>query len=174
MARQTQAELRALAEDTRNATAKAKDAAQKRRAVRNPVPSFGNLEDRDSGQTSKEVLNSRHVQGWFKKALVGKYGDEFIVSPWTVHQQKLAKDLLKVFGGDLVRRAVVFFVESWDALVKGSDGRISGVPSINLMFAMRERIFGDVQQGKKPLVYTDKRRISEYRGPVDRGIGIGW
>jgi len=174
MARLTAAELREKASRTQRATKKAHEDGQERRAARKSSVSFENIEPPPDRQTAKRVLNSKEVRGWFDEALAEKYGEAFIVPTWTVHQMKLAKDLLKVYGAELVRKAVEFFVKSWDAIEAGSGGKLTGAPSINLLFGMRERIFGDVQRGKAPLKFTDKRRISEYQGPVDRGIGTGW
>jgi hypothetical protein len=174
MGRLTPEQLRERAERTRKRTHAAKVAAEKRRGARKSLPSFDNLAPPSPGQTSKAVLNSDHVQDWFHDALLGKYGKDFIVSGWTVAKKKLAKDLLAVYGGELVHRAIEFFVASWDAIVANSNGNLSGTPSINLLFAMRERIFGDVQQGKEPLRSADKRGSREHRGPTDSGMGIGW
>lgn len=167
-------QLRDAAELARRKTAQARERREKRVAPAKPVPSFDNLRADDDGQTPNGVLNSTHVQGWFKESLLEKYGDAFIVAPWTRQQQKLAKDLLALYGGDLVRRAVAFLVASWDALVEGSNERLSGVPSVNLLYAMRERVFGDVQTGRKPLRPKKRRVSSEHIGPADKGMGVGW
>jgi len=174
MGRLGTSQLLHTAEKAREATAKARDRSEKRRTAKKPAPSFDNLCDPDDGQTPSDVLNSTQVQGWFRDSLLEKFGDAFIVAPWTRQQQKLAKDLLGIYGGELVRKAVGFFVESWDAMVEGSNGRLSGVPSINLLYVMRGRIFGDVQTGKKPPRKNDRRRVSEHRGPREKGRGIGW
>lgn len=174
MGRLTPEQLRERAERTRKRTNAAKIAAAERREDRKATIAFDNLAPPPPGQTAKAVLNSDHVEVWFHDALLGKYGKDFIVARWTLVQKKLAKDLLAVYGGELVQRAIEFFVASWDAIVANSNGRLSGTPSINLLFAMRERIFGDVQQGKEPLQSADKRGSREHRGPSDSGMGIGW
>jgi len=177
MSRLNREEIQALTERIREKTKSARVAVKQKRSKRSDTKAVQppeSIQVDDDVQTAKSVVNSNHVYGWYKTVLLEKYGSDFIVAPWTVVQKKLAKDLLGVYGGDLVKKAVGFFVESWDAIVSGSNDRLSGFPTINLMFGMRERIFADVQQGKKPLKYKDMSRISEYKGPADQDTGIGW
>ena len=115
-------------------------------------------------------VKASSVEQWFKEELKELYGADFIVPKWTVKQNTLAKRLLTDYGSDLTEAAVRQFCKGWRDLVKGSRGRISGSPTISLLWSMRERVFADVQNGKKSAalpVNSDEYRADD--GSPDEG-----
>jgi len=120
-----------------------------------------------------DVSKSTSVFYWFKDALLRLNGKQFIISPWTVKQKKLAKDLLKIYGAPLVKKAVDWFCDNWGEIVDKSRGRLRGAPSIGLLWSMREMVFGEVQGA-----HNGRRRPSGGRGfdewKDDGGNVVGW
>ena len=119
-------------------------------------------------RASKSVTASA-VEAWFKSGVSELFGPTFIVPKWTVKQKTLAKWLLEQYGPELTQAGVVYFCDNWNNLVKSSRGRLSGAPTVNLLWAMRERIFADVQSGKKQV---DPANKDEFR--KDDSPDSGW
>ena len=119
----------------------------------------------------RRKTNSTHVEAWFREGLFDLYGKRFVVPQWTIKQKKLAKSLLEIYGEALVNEAVAHFCKTWDNVVGNSNGRLSGSPTINLLWGMRERVFGDVQnKGRK---IESRKNSDEFKG--DSGApDVGW
>lgn len=121
-------------------------------------------------QTQKDVVNWYIVQGWFwkeitrinKKWLVVKTrGTERNQTWWVWEEKNCAHRLLKHYGPDVVRSTVKWFVENWQALKDRSDGVLTGAPTVQLLWASRERYFPDAQAGVK--VRPPKKRKAKKR-----------
>lgn len=121
----------------------------------------------------EKKVNSTNVHEWFSAELKKMFGDGFVVSRWTVPQKKLAKELLGIYGDELTEKAVVYFCADWGNIVEGSRGSIAGAPNINLLWAMRERIFACVQNGeiagKKHIAPKNTDEYTESDDPE-----VGW
>ena len=115
--------------------------------------------------------NSTDVERWFRVGLADLVGAGYIVPKWTVKQRKLAKDLLGIYGRDLVKSAVEYYCSNWNEMVQHSRGRLSGAPTVNLFWSMRERIFAEVQNGKTVIVAPKNR--DEFRSD-DGSPESGW
>lgn len=114
-------------------------------------------------------VNASAVEDWFRYGLSALFGQTFIVPKWTVKQKTLAKWMLEQYGPELTQAGVVYFCDNWNNLVRSSRGRLSGAPTVNLLWAMRERIFADVQSGKKQV---DPANKDEFR--KDDSPDSGW
>jgi len=152
-----------------------REAEKKEADPERSIPVF-DLRCPGDGQTEKVVMNSKTVEGWFNKALIKRHGDDdYIPVRWGRREQGMANKLLKEYGDELLHRAIDLFVSKWSEIVDYSHGRLSGEPTINLLFSkhMRAQIFGELQGNAK--VRSRKRaQIGEHHGPRDKGRGIGW
>lgn len=139
------------------------------------LPTF-DLRSPSDGQTGKAVLNSKTVEGWFNAALLKRQGDdEYIPVKWGRREQGMANTLLKEYGDELLHRAIDLFVAKWGEIVDYSHGRLSGEPTINLLYSkrMRAQIFGELQGNAKGRS-RKRAQVGEHHGPRDKGRGIGW
>ncbi len=120
-------------------------------------------------------INSTQVEEWFTEELRELYGVAFIIPRWTVPQKTLAKRLLNTYGPELVRQAVGYLAKHWKMMVKQSKGGLSGVPTVNLLWGMRERVFGEVQGiDNRPAMEARPENSDEWRPGGDRDGKIGW
>jgi hypothetical protein len=93
----------------------------------------------------------------------------------------LARKLLDAYDGELVRKAIFYMCDNWEEMVKSSAGRLSGMPTIELLWSIRDRIFPDAERGVPYTSYVNKeakghprRNADEYREPEDDAVGHGW
>ena len=167
---------RAGAEEGRMRAAEGRLRKERRREARANPPVAS--EARVSPEAPRKGANSKDVEKWIREALWEAFGRKFIIPAWpqSCHQRVLSKMLLAAYGEDMTKRAIVLFCQTWDQKVAESGGRLAGVPTINLIWGMRERIFAEVQmQGRK--VVTAKvggRDSDEFRGDQAVGPGLGW
>lgn len=117
-------------------------------------------------------INSLDVEQWFRDGIWELYGRKFIIPSWTVKQKTLAKRLLTAYGPELTQSAVAMLCSGWNDMKRKSRGRLSGAPTINLLWGMRERVYADVQNVG---VEDDQspENSDEYR-EGDGGSDIGW
>jgi len=99
----------------------------------------------ESGDELGRRRNAADVEKWFRVAHSRLNGFETVCSAWTVKQQVLANRMLEEYGDDLTNRGIVWFFEHWDELVRSSRGTMT-VPSIHLLWSMRDRVFIPVQR----------------------------
>lgn len=116
----------------------------------------------------RRACNAADVERWLREGTVALYGPKFVVPRWTVKQRTLAKNLLLAYGEELVERAVEYYCQTWRDRVNKSRGRITGAPTINLLWAMREVVFAEVQVGPK----VEPKNADEYR--QDGSPDSGW
>jgi hypothetical protein len=128
------------------------------------------------------------VYGWFVAAMKNKYGQDFLVGVWSSAHMRQARNLLDMYGEDVTRKAVEYFVVHWEDMMDQSNGRLSGVPTIALLvsMSMRDWVFGQVQameKGKKTrssVRKVDRKNSDEYipDGGVekrdDERAKVGW
>ena len=142
--------------------------------VKPDTPSFGKLDlkeaaktDREraknkSRQTDKSVVNWFTVQSWFKAGILKnnpawlgtkKHGDKkYGQMTWVWDQKNCAERLLKAYTPEEVEKTVAWFCDNWQAMMDASDNRLSGAPTVNLLWVSRERIFADAALGKVPKI----------------------
>lgn len=179
MSREALSKLRAritkVAENTRQVRAEVEQKREERKVEpfsrRPPAPvlTLVPVEAETARVAPKRAVTAHAVEAWFKSGLVELFGPSFVVPKWTVKQKTLAKWLLEQYGPELTEKGVSYFFENWNGLVKSSRGRLSGAPTVNLLWAMRERIFADVQSGKKQV---DPANKDEFR--KDDSPDSGW
>jgi hypothetical protein len=155
------AKVAARAAETKAVKVEVEAARSARRVVLVPAQSI-------ASEVVKQVKASS-VERWFKEELSELFGADFIVPKWTVKQNTLAKRLLTDYGSDLTEAAVRQFCKGWRDLVKGSRGRISGSPTISLLWSMRERIYAEVQNGKKMVLPVNSDEYRDDDGSPDAG-----
>jgi hypothetical protein len=143
-------------------------------------------------QTQDGIVNWYIVQGWFWREikrvnpawLVVKKknrGTEKDQTWWAVKEKKLAHKLLAHYGPEVLERTVRWFVENWQAIKDRSQGKVTGAPTVQLLWASRERIFSDAEAGieVKPLEkHRAKKRkrhmVGEYDDESASEPRIGW
>lgn len=155
------AKVAAKAAETKAVKVEVEAARVAKRLVVVPVQSI-------ASERVKQVKASS-VERWFKEELLELFGPDFIVPKWTVKQNALAKRLLSDYGSELTEAAVRQFCKGWRDLVKGSRGRISGSPTISLLWSMRERIYAEVQNGKKTVLPVNSDEYRDDDGSPDAG-----
>lgn len=160
------------------------------------VPNFGQMTLDDSvgqqncRQTETNDVNWYTVQGWFWKeimhinpkwAVVEKFGAQEDQTWWTWKEKNCAQRLLKHYGSDVLNRTIKWFVENWQAMKDRSEGKLTGSPTVTLLWVSRERIFADAEAGfpiRPPKKTSSKRKRhmnSEYDEESARKMpGIGW
>lgn len=164
--------LKAKAKASKEATDKARVESQERRSKRKPPPKVGTEEYEAATYRSRKRVSATHVEAWFRESLFDLYGRKFVIPKWTMKQKTLAKRLLEAYGGDLVREAVDHFFKTWDNMVANSKGKLTGAPTVSLLWGMRERVFADVQnKGRKAGVA--RKDTDEFREDGD-SPDVGW
>jgi hypothetical protein len=108
------------------------------------APTRGRVSEKPDRAT--KAVNARTVQTWFREAHWKRMGSRVIVSGWTIPQETLAKRLLDHYGNDLMYEAVQCFFEHYDAFSSHQRGKIWNEPTINLLWAIREQVFLQVQR----------------------------
>jgi hypothetical protein len=120
-------------------------------------------------KASEKAANARHhkkkkpanwqvVKGWFVAGKNSHMPELRVLPSWTVKERVNAKRMVDEFGEDLTREAVLFFWEHFEGYRTASKGRLNGVPTPSLMYAMRSQVFTDVQMGRIPGV-TSKGKL---------------
>ena len=119
-------------------------------------------------EDARKAYTAADVERWLRDGTIALYGAKFVVPRWTVKQRTLAKNLLLAYGEDLVERSVEHYCQTWKDRVSKSRGRITGAPTISLLWAMREVVFAEVQVGPK----VEPKNADEYR--QDGSPDSGW
>lgn len=178
------AQDRAL-DDQRAAAAKRQVRKDEKAAQpKSEVPSFAEHEKDEltnGGRKRQPVVNSTTVMEWFREGLREAYGDKLTIPEgrgwWTVGQKKTALLLLDQYGPEKVRRTISHFCRTWEDRVDRSNGFLGGIPTINLLWKMKDEVFAEedgvvtMRRGRR----KDKRgkNTDEYR-PQKKPMGIGW
>ena len=108
---------------------------------------------------------SRSTEALFKAMLKEYFGSSFRVAVWGVKERTLAKRMSEMYGADLMTKAVRHYFETWDDRVAKSNGRLRGVPTMGLMWAMKDQLFGEIQMSHRPKkgeVKASSRDSDEY------------
>lgn len=148
----------------------------KRRAfkAKADVPDFS-----DAGQTQKKVVNSNAVRDWFREGIDRNYGhkvtNHFGGEGWKARgkQGKLAKKLLEEHGPDMVKKAVDYLCDHWEVLRENSKGKLTGMPTVALLWAMKETVIADIELGRIPRRRPKKHMVGEYTGRGNMPK-VGW
>lgn len=167
MSRLKLSRLRQKVREVSDQTKQTHEEVTRKRAAKRTVPKKSEPES----DPRPKPVNTVDVEQWFREGIFALYEKPLILSRWGVKERALAKKLLKTYGPDLTKRTVEHFCRSWPDLLKRSRGRISGVPTVTLLWAMRDSVFSDVQLGAvKP---ADPARTDEYREDDD-SPDAGW
>ncbi len=169
--------LNAFAARLKQATA-AHDAAhedaerRKRERIRKAGSEALAQAEREAEPVPKPV-NSTDVREWFQSGVNALYQREIKLANWGARERALAKKLLDEYGVDLTRQAVEYFVGNWKQIAQR--GKFRGLPTVNLMFAMRDTIFGEVQLGGKTYGAREERlNVDEHDATKVEDTDVGW
>lgn len=77
------------------------------------------------------------VRKWWESAWRAHWGTDVVVPDWGGSAWRTAAQLLDAEGSEGARRLVEAFVSGWDAAREASGGRLTGAPSIGLLWVMR-------------------------------------
>jgi hypothetical protein len=118
-------------------------------------------------------VNATDVERWMREGILELYGDSFIIAKWTVKQKTLAKKLLSIYGAKMTETAVRMYCKEWPEMVANSNGRVKGQPTINLLWALKDRVFAEVQGADAFHTKISKKNSDEF--VEDDGTpDIGW
>jgi len=135
----------------------------------------------DGDECFRDGVSSRDVRKWFKESQ-----EEFMphlrrLPRWPDADRKMAKEMLREFGPALMRGTIRWFWLYWDEYRQVSRGRLTGTPTVRLLYAMRSRVFADCQLDQVPGVTNEKRETvnrdeyDEERDHQDTGTDpFGW
>ena len=146
---------------------------------------------RNSRQTKGSVVNWFCVQDWLISGILRNNRKWFVVKKdgewkeneqtwWVWGEKNCAERLLKHYGAEVVEKTVAWFCDNWQAMIDASDGRLSGAPSVKLLWVSRDRIFADAELGispAKPKRRANKKRhmVGEYDAKsASKRPRIGW
>lgn len=168
--------LSRAAADAKKKTAEARERKAKKKAARKDARPTNK---KAAKKKVRQVKNSKDVEGWFRDGIAEIAGRRYLTSAWGPKERTLAINLLKHYGDALVEKAVKWFCSNWDDLVVQSqrNGRkLEGMPTVNLLWALREMVFGAVQtSGRKPKPKNIPAKESdEYRETEEEIPTIGW
>jgi hypothetical protein len=147
-------------------------------ATKAEVPNFA----LEIGQTKPKLVNSVQVEDWFREGLHLLYGGKLELPQrgkwWTAGERRNANILLKEYGAELVKKAVLHLCATWIQRVEASQGRLAGIPSLGYLFSskVRDHIFAEAQGLAAVPKKTSRRKskdTDEYR-PPEKPIDVGW
>jgi hypothetical protein len=98
----------------------------------------------------RKPANWNTVKQWFVQGKNAHMPGLKVLPSWTVKDRTNAKRMLQEFGEELTKEAVMFFWEHFEDYRSASRGRLNGVPTPSLMYAMRSQVFTDCQLGRRP------------------------
>jgi hypothetical protein len=131
---------------------------------------------KENGKKPRKI-NSVEVEKWFRHGIREVYGENYLVSAWNVKHRVLAKKLLAEYGDDLTERGVGWFCRNWKRLVSNSNGRLIGCPTVQLLWAMKDQVFGEVQKelmGIKDEKGKEKNRDEFRADEAKDNKDLGW
>lgn len=123
------------------------------------------------------LVNSTDVRKWFEEGVVTGLARQVRLAPWGVKEKTLAKRLLREYGVELTRQAVDYFTIGW-ATISENGRKFRGLPTINLLWGMRDTIFGEVQLGRlrpEPIGRDARAQTDEFKASeADENPDVGW
>jgi hypothetical protein len=141
-------------------------------------------------RTKNKRVNWFCVQRWFIDGIRKNNPDWLVIDNkktenwterkqtwWTWAEKNCAQRLLEHYGEDVVKKTVEWFCNNWQGMVDESDGRLSGAPSVKLLWASRDRIFVDAKLGYVPgkkRKKVKKHMVGEYDPELDGSKKVGW
>jgi hypothetical protein len=144
----------------------------------------------DNRQSKENKVNWFCVQRWFIKGIRKNNPDWLVIDNektkkwterkqtwWTWAEKNCAQRLLDHYGENVVRETVEWFCDNWQGMVDESNGRLSGAPSVKLLWASRDRIFVDAKLGYVPGKRNKKKKkhmVGEYDPELDGSTKVGW
>lgn len=141
---------------------------------RNRLPVFDS-----SGQSEKTIVTSNTVRDWFRDGILRNYGSK-VTDPngamnWGTRGKEgaLAKKMLELYGPEMLKKGVDYICDYWNILCYNSNSKLTGIPTIGLLWGMRARVFSDIEQGIVPKKKVKRHMVGEYveRPEVPK---VGW
>jgi hypothetical protein len=126
--------------DRRGVEVQQKREQRRARQAQEPPPA---LPDFDCvGEPKQRVPNAADVERWWCEAMGAAFDGRVRHERWTVHQMTLAKKLLALYGAEEVRRGLAETLATWSQHPAVVERRLGEIPTINLLWGMRETIWG--------------------------------
>jgi len=146
----------------------AKKAAKMEAEKTKTVPNFDD-EKEECVQIVEKPVTWYNVMKWFKKGIDERISWSVTVpSQWSPKQRMLGKKLVGLYGGEVTEKAVLYICDNWEQMVKDSNGALSGLPTVELLWSIKDRIFPQAERGA-PYVHRAKYKRtndgSEFRPP---------
>ena len=99
----------------------------------------------------------KDVRGWFTEVSRKRHPNGYVIAPWGGKERKLATELLKAYGPELVEKAG----KHMGADFAGLCARFkitSSEPSISILWGFKDSIFAEAQTGEKKVSRSDRLR----------------
>lgn len=138
----------------------------------------------ECGQSRERVLSFVDVREWFREGIIKRLSWSVTLPAndkwWGGKQGLLSRKLLDAYDGELVKKAIFYLCDNWEDMVRDSGGRLSGLPTIELLWSIRDRIFPEAERGRqyvsprKRTVPTRELPPDEYRVVEGGKVGHGW
>ena len=132
----------------------------------------------------EKKTNWYDVMTWFRDGIEELYKGKNVTIPedglyYTAKDKANAARLLKLYGPELTKKAVEYICKNWEKMKESSNGRLTGIPNVGLLWVIRDRIFPDAEMGKEFFVkkYSDgkhsDRNYDEFHYE-EKYAGHGW
>lgn len=136
----------AVESDQHAAAAKAKRAARRVERQAQPIPP--DIPDFDcAGEGKRGVPNAATVEEWWRAAMATAFDGRVRHEKWTIAQLVLAKKLLTAYGPEEMQRGLAEILATWGEHPGVVAGNLPAIPTINLIYGMRETIWKISQAG---------------------------
>ncbi len=142
--------LRKMARDSAEKSDKRGAEVQAKRAARRsegPQP-VADVPDFDCvGEGKRGEPNAATVEAWWRAAMATAFDGRVKHEKWTMSQLVLAKKLLAAYGAEEMQRGIAEALATWAERPEVAEGILSPIPTINLLYGMRDRIWRISQAG---------------------------
>ncbi len=154
----TSKRIKELAHRVQKSSKEHGEAVRRKRSERR---SRGGTPDFSVTKKTKSVVNTNTVKEWFRVAIARNYPgmtNPFDGVEWNTYGKEgaAAKRLLKKYDHSLLEKAVDYMCDNWDAIMERSNGVLSGLPGVVLLWSMRDWIIADAEIGKSVVVRKKK------------------
>lgn len=186
--------LNCIISDTQEKTKKRKIELLEKRSInkRNKLPDYGRVYWEDEaeitcGQNKNNRINWFCIQGWFISKILEVNPDWLVVSEktaeswdnktqtwWGWKEKNCSERLLKLCGVENTKKIVEWYCENWQTIKDNSNGRVTGSPSVCLLWVCRDRFISDAVAGLKLVKIEKKHTVGEYDADTARKPTVGW
>ena len=128
-----------------------------------------------AGKPKRRPVNTVDVERWWRAAMEATFTVRARHVAWGPRERVLAKQLLLLYGPEAVERGLAEWIAAWSDHLGVVDGRLPPLPTLQLLWAMRQEVWSaDVAgvernvakrlaKGEKGATLSDKERLREER-----------